>query len=248
MTKAWGRTGCAAFTIAAFLSACGGGGEEAPGTAATPPASTTVEGFWTGKNSTGWDIAVAILETGETWGVITSGGVIYAALQGSTTSSGGTLSGSVREFDLRNGSISSTTYTGTYVARARTDVRFPSGDRFTGQYSTSYDQPASLAAVAGAYTGSGVITGAPVQALGVSITATGTVTLPASPGCSSSGTLTPRASGKNIFNLRMTFIGPNCALGNGATASGVAVYDNGALLAMGLLPSQTAGFIFTGRK
>lgn len=113
------------------------------------------------------------------------GGVIYAALQGNTKSSGSTLSGSVREFDLRNGSIASTTYTGT-------------------------------------------------------------VTLPASPGCS--GTLTPRASGKNIFNLRMTFIGPNCALGNGATASGVAVYDNGALLAMGLLPSQTAGFIFTGRK
>lgn len=245
MTTKFRLAGYSALIAATLLAACGGGGSDAP---STPAAATSVEGFWTGKSSTGWDVALAVLENGESWGVYTSNGAIYGALQGSTTSSGGTLTGSGREFDLRSGQITSSTYSGTYTAKTKTDIRFPSGVTFAGTYSAAYDQPATVSALTGVYTGSGVSTGAPVQSMAVTISASGALSTPPSLGCSASGSVVPRASGKNIFDLRITFSGTNCALGNGATASGVAYYESGTLLAMGLLPSKTAGFIFTGRK
>ena len=247
MTTKFRLAGYSALIAATLLTACGGGSDDSS-TPAPPPAATSVEGFWTGKSSTGWDVALAVLENGETWGVYTSNGAIYGALQGNTTSSGGTLTGSGREFDLRSGQIASSTYSGTYTAKTKIDIRSPSGVTIAGIYSTAYDQPATLSALAGTYTGSGVSTGAPVQSITVTISATGTITSPSSLGCSASGPVTPRSSGKNIFDLRITFSGANCALGNGATVSGVAYYEGGTLLAMGLLPSQTAGFIFRGRK
>ncbi len=248
MTTKFRLAGYSALVAATLLTACGGGGSDAPSTPAPPPAATSVEGFWTGKSAAGFDVALAVLENGDTWGVYTSNGAIYGALQGNTTSSGGTLTGSGREFDLGSGTMASGTYNGTYTAKTRIDVRLSNGTAFAGTYATAYDQPASLSALAGTYTGSGVSTGAPVQSMTVTISATGAISAPPSLGCSISGSAAPRAGGKNIFDLRITFAGASCTLGNGATASGVAYYEGGTLLAMGLLPSQTAGFIFTGRK
>ena len=42
--------------------------------------------------------------------------------------------------------------------------------------------------------------------------------------------------------------GDACALGHGAIATGVAYYDSGRLMAVGLLPSQIQGFAFLGGK
>ena len=134
MTTKFRLAGYSALIAATLLTACGGGSDDSS-TPAPPPAATSVEGFWTGKSSTGWDVALAVLENGETWGVYTSNGAIYAALQGNTTSSGGTLTGSGREFDLRSGQIASSTYSGTYTAKTKTDIRFPSGVTFAGIYS-----------------------------------------------------------------------------------------------------------------
>lgn len=252
MTTKFRLAGYSALVAATLLTACGGGGSDdssipAP-PPAPPPAATSVEGFWTGKSAAGFDVALAVLENGDTWGVYTSNGAIYGALQGNTTSSGGALTGSGREFDLSSNTVTSGAYSGTYTAKTRIDVQFSDGTSFAGTYSTAYDQPASLSALAGTYTGLGVSTGAPVQSMAVTISASGAISAPPSLGCSVSGSAMPRASGKNIFDLRITFSGANCALGDGATASGVAYYEGGTLLAMGLLPSQTAGFIFTGRK
>lgn len=244
MTTKFRFAGCSALVAATLLTACGGGSSnDAP----TPPA-TSVEGFWTGKSSTGWDIALAVLENGETWGVYTSNGAIYGALQGITSSSGGTLTGSGRDFDILSATIASSTYSGTYTAKTKTDIRLSNGVTFAGIYSPAYDQPAALSALVGTYTGSGVSTGAPVQSIAVTISSAGAISAPPSLGCSISGSTAPRASGKNVFDLRITFTGASCTLGNGATVSGVAYYEGGTLIAMGLLPSQTAGFIFNGRK
>ena len=51
-----------------------------------------------------------------------------------------------------------------------------------------------------------------------------------------------------IFDLRIAFAGDACALGHGAIATGVAYYDSGRLMAVGLLPSQIQGFAFLGGK
>lgn len=239
-----------ALAAAAFLAACGGGsggGSESDG--GMPPTQTSsAEGFWTGKASSGFDVNMAVLDNGETWGIYASGGVIYGALHGQTTASNGTLTGSGRDFDLSSGEIVSSSYSGTYASQSNINVRLANGTTFTANYAATYDQPASLSALAGTYTGHGVATGAPVQAMPVTITSSGTITMPPSLGCAASGTVAPRAGGKNVFNLSVTFNGASCVLGNGATVFGVAYYESGKLLAMGLLPSKVAGFIFTGQK
>ncbi len=234
---------------AVLLSACGGGGGDDEGMPATPPpVASSAEGFWVGKSSTGFDVNLAVLENGDTWGVYLRGGVLYGALRGQTTSANGTFTGTGAEVDLTTGAIASGTYSGTYASKSSLQAQTRSGT-FSGTYSSSYDQPASLSALAGTFTGSGVATGAPVQTSVVSISASGAVSSPPSLGCGATGSIKPRASGKNVFDLQITFNGANCALGNGASVSGVAYYENGALLAMGVRPgSQTTGFIFVGRK
>ncbi len=245
---------CAGYVLAAatVLTACGGGGggggsDASPSPAPVTPA-TSAEGFWSGKSSTGYDVSVAVLENGETWGVFGQNGSLYGALHGSTASSNGALTGTGHEFNLVSRTVAASSYTGTYAARSAIQFRLPTGVSVQGAYSAAYDQPASLATLAGTYTGSGVATGAPVQALSVTISAMGAVSSPPSLGCTASGSVVPRVSGKNVFDLRVTFSGASCALGDGASVSGVAYADSGNLLALGLLPSQTAGFIFTGKK
>jgi hypothetical protein len=69
-------------------------------------------------------------------------------------------------------------------------------------------------------------------------------------GCSAAGTATPRPSGKNIFNVTVTFTGSNCALGNGASTSGVAYYDAATrrVLVMAMNAAKSDGFIYLGQK
>lgn len=237
------KTRMAAIAASAVLAACGGGGDEGP-------ASPTAEGFWSGSTTTGVGVSLAILENGETWGIYTSGGGIAGALYGNTRSSGNSLSGSGSDFNIPSRTTASATYSGTFSPKSSISVNTSGGVSFTGTYGTAYDQPASLAAVAGSFSGVGVSGSSPVQGVSVTISPTGIVTVPASLGCSASGSAAPRASGKNIFNVSVTFSGSTCALGNGATATGVAYYDAATqdLLVLALNSAKTDGFIYIGSK
>lgn len=241
-----------ALATVAALTACGGGGSDSASTNSntnpTPPIpAKSAEGFWNGKASSGFDVSLAVLENGETWGVYTKGGFIYGALYGQTTSSNGALTGTSKDFDLRSGTVASSDYSGTYTGQNNISIR-AAGGTITANYSANYDQPATLAALAGTYSGQGVATGALPQSTPITISPSGILNMPSSLGCAASGTVTPRPGGKNVFNLSITFSGASCALGNGATASGVGYYEGGKFLAMGLLPSKAAGFIFIGQK
>jgi len=68
--------------------------------------------------------------------------------------------------------------------------------------------------------------------------------------CSASGTATPRASGKNIFDIKMTFSGNFCALGNGTVTNGMAFYDTSTrqMVVLALNASKTDGFIYAGTR
>ena len=107
----------AAVAATVLLSACGGGGSDdgQADTGTPPPAATSAEGFWVGKSSTGFDVNLAVLENGDTWGVYARSGVLYGALRGTTTSANGTLSGTGAEVDLSTGAIGTGAYTGTYA-------------------------------------------------------------------------------------------------------------------------------------
>lgn len=235
--------------LCAMLAACGGGSDD--GTPAPAPAPvTTAEGFWQGTASTGSNVALAILENGETWGVFaTPSGTILGALVGTTTSSGNTLSGSGAQFNLISGTRVSGSYSGTFSAKDSINATTSDGTRFSGKYSAAYDQRASLTELAGSYYGQAA-TGAGSGYISLTISSTGVISIPADSGCSSSGTAQPRASGKNIFDVAVTFSGSTCVMGNGATVRGVAYYDSASrtLLSLTLNSSKTDGFIYLGKK
>lgn len=231
---------------AIFLTACGGGGNDAP----APTVTTAAEGFWSGTASTGTDVALAILENGETWGVYLSGNSIVGALYGQTASSGSSLSGAGNDFNIPSRTVTAGSYNGTFTAKSTISVTTSAGGLFTGTYDADYDVVPSLTNLAGAFSGTGVSGNTPVQGVSVNITSAGVITVPASLGCSASGTASPRPSGKNIFNVSVTFSGSTCALGNGGTASGIAYYDtvSRSILVMALNSGKTDGFIYVGSK
>lgn len=237
--------------VCALLVGCGGSDDDlqtTPDPGPTP--ANTAEGFWLGSASTGTTVAFAVLENGDTWGVYTTpGGSILGALVGSTASSGGNLSGSGKEFDLYYRTVTPDTYSGTYVAGERISATLSNGTSFTGSYVPSYDEPASLTELAGTYFGA-VATGSGEGYAPISISSSGAVSIPEDRGCRSSGTAKPRSSGKNIFDVSITFNGSSCVLGNGATVRGIAFYDatNRSLISLAVNNSQTDGLIFYGQK
>jgi hypothetical protein len=233
--------------LAVALTACGGGGDDAPAVPNTPPASvTTAEGFWTGTASTGNDVSLAILENGETWGVYSQGSVIVGALYGQTTTSGSTLSGSGRDFNIPSRTALPGTYAGSFVAKTSVSVRTSAGGSFTGAYDTDYDAVPSLGAMAGTYTARGISVDFPT----VTISSAGAIRASSSGGCLAAGTAVPRPGGKNIFNVTVTFSGSNCTLRATPTTTGIAYYDapTRQLLVMALNSGKTDGFIYVGAK
>jgi hypothetical protein len=229
--------------LGALLSGCGGGGDDS--------SPSTAEGFWEGNSSTGFLVSLAVLETGETWGIYTStSGALVGGLYGNTSSSESSLSGSGRDFNIPSRTVASGTYSGTLAPKSTMSVTTaPAGIRFTGAYRPAYDQPASLAAVAGTFNGPGVSGTSPVQNVSVRVSTSGAVTA-SMPGCTVTGTAKPRPSGKNIFDVSVTFTGSNCALGSGTATTGVAYYDVTArkLSVMAMNAAKSDGFIYVGRK
>ena len=233
--------------LTVLLAGCGGG-DDNPAPAPTPTA--TAEGFWTGTASTGVNVALAVLENGETWGVYTSGGALVGALYGNTISSGNTVSGAGKDFNIPSRTVTSATYSGTFSAKNSIKVLTSAGASFSGAYNNSYDQPASLSALAGTFSGWGVSGTTSPAAISATVSSTGAIIVPASLGCAATGTAKPRASGKNIFDVTVTFVGSTCALGNGTSTTGVGYYDTASreLLVMSMNSSKSDGFIFVGKK
>lgn len=243
--------------LALVLTACGGGGgggnvpAQVPAAIPTPlPVAASAAGFWEGTASNGVSVALAILEDGQTWGVYSSNNAIAGALYGTTTSSGTTLTGSGKDFNIPARTVDAATYTGTFVANSRISVTTSNGGSLTAFYAVAYDQPASLASLAGSYVGTGVTGSTLAQSTPVTISNTGAISVPASGGCGATGTAKPRASGKNIFDISVTFNGNSCALGNGVVTTGVAYFNAATrqLIVLALNSAKSDGFIYSGQK
>lgn len=232
------------------LSACGGGGGDSAAPAPQQAATQSAEGFWSGTTTSGTLVSLAILENGETWALYGNATNVIGAVVGNTTVNGSTLSGSGTDFNFVTRIAGRGSYTGTVSTKANISMS-ANGTQFTGTYDASYDQPATLANIAGTYTG-GAVTGAIAsQASTVVVDASGNVTSSFVSGnlsCTTSGTVTPRPTGKNVYNLQLTFAGNACALGSGTTVTGVANYNatTRQVIAMGLNAAKTDGLIFVG--
>lgn len=235
-----------ALAAALVLSACGGGGGDSAPTA-------SAEGFWVGTTAKGTTVNLAILENGETWGVYGNASSLTGAVYGITSTSGTSLSGSGYGFDFATRTSGSGTYAGSVTTKSSISMSVSDGTTLTGTYDASYDQPASLATVAGTYTGWAVTGAIAPQATTVVVDVNGNISssfVSGSLTCSTSGKATPRASGKNVFNVQLTFTGNYCALGNGTVVNGVATYNaaNRQLITMALNSTKSDGLIYLGTR
>ncbi|XYJ88410.1 hypothetical protein AEMCBJ_12965 [Cupriavidus necator] len=249
-----------ALGLAAVLAACGGGGDSGSSSSTTTPSTqpaATAEGLYSGTSSSGYQIAGLVLETGEFYVLYGKGSTIYGVVQGNGTSSNGSFSSSnAFDFFLPNSSRIAATVSATYSAKQSLQGTLTEGGQgitFTSSYQSSYDTPASISAIAGTYSGAAA-TGSGTSPVSLTVKSDGTFsgTSPGASGtCGYSGTVTPRATGKNVFNATVTFNGSNCALGT-ATVSGyaVSVVSGGVtmLYAVGLLPDRSNGFLAIGTK
>ncbi len=244
---------CLTVVAAIALSACNSdGGDNSTGTVTITTPPTTAEGFWSGTTSNGTysvKTALAILENGETWGIYTSGNVLAGAFYGNTSSTNTTLSASGLDFNFSSHKVYPLTFSGAYIAKTSLNATMSEGSKFIGTYGTSYDTPASLPILAGSFSGFGVTGATPAQTADVGISSLGAITSVGN-NCSADGTVTPRASGKNVFDVSVKFTGTNCALGNGTTATGNAYYDTEIrqIVVLALNPAKTDGFIYIGTK
>ena len=245
-----------ALSAALVLTACGGGGGDTATSAATPAATTaasSAEGFWNGTSSTGERINLAVLENGETWGLTsTSAGALTGALYGTVTASGSTVTGSGTSFSFITRTNSSGALSGTVATKATITLAASTGGKFNGTYSASYDQTPALGSLADTYNGFAVTGNTAAQTVAVTIDVNGNVSSSFVSGnliCNASGKATPRASGKNVFDLQLTFTGNFCALGN-VTTQGVATYGatSRQLIALALNGAKSDGFVFLGTR
>lgn len=213
--------------ILTAFAGCGGGGGSSETT--QPPAGPSAEGAYSGSATGGTSTAfqLVVLENGDYWSLYgrNSGSVFLVSgfLQGQGTSSNPNFTSSnTRDFGVSppaTGSINATYVTGTSISGNGTAA----GQTFTfsGQSipATTYDYntPASLTSIVGSWS----LTALNGAAVSMAIANTGSFTASTS-GCNFSGTVTPRPSGKNIFNVALTFGPAPCALPNQA-ASGIAI-------------------------
>lgn len=239
----------AAIIITSFLTACGGGGGGGDSSASTPTSSGTAEGLWTGTSSTGYGVATLILDDAETWGFYYSGTTTAGVLYGTSTGSGTTFSASGTDFNFYTRTSAAGSLSGTVIPGTSINATSSSGGTVSLIYDSNYNTPASLAAVAGNYTGWAVTKLTPSQSITYVIDSTGNISASIL-NCSVSGTIAPRTGGKNVYNISTTFTGSGCALGSGVTTTGVAtlipIGGVNRLIAMTLNSSKTDGYILNG--
>jgi hypothetical protein len=139
------------------------------------------------------------------------------------------------------------TISGTYVPRSSLNDVITSAFgtvTFTSTYDSTYEQPTSLSATAGTYSGVALTTaggGNVVIMLDTAGAFSGTTI-----GCSFAGTLIPRG-GVNVFNLSITFQGGVCGT---STLTGIAGYDpvSGQLVAIAPNAARTSVFLVAATK
>jgi len=214
--------------LAAFLAACGGGGDG--GTVSSPSAlpEGVYGGTLTGSTSTAFQLLA--LENGDLWTIYgTQSPSVFSVagfIQGSS-SSGGTSFSSTNARDYGFAPAVGGTITGTFNATARTiagsataggqTVSFSGGPIAGSLY--NYDTPASVAVVSGNWTLGTTLNGDTVF---LTVQPSGSFSATSNSGCSFTGNITPRASGKNVLNVSASFGPLPCAL-PGQTATGIAL-------------------------
>lgn len=220
-TKIWGIT--STLLTAALLAGCGGGSGNSAPVSVVP---TRAEGAYAGTISNGQEHSSVVLENDDYYAIYgkTLDGVfrISGFLHGSGTSlNGGFSSADLKDFYytgvVQTGSLNATYVPGVSFSGTITENGASLG--YTGTAinpsSYNYNTGATLANVVGAWT----ISDLSGETASLSVSASGAFTT-SSGGCISTGTVTPRASGKNVFDVNVKYGAVPCLLA-GQTAKGI---------------------------
>ncbi len=236
--------------VALMVSGCGGGGGGGGDTAI--PGVFQAQGIAQGTTAQGGSELNIILETGEFYNFTTAAGIALTVDHGTMLESGAGISANLLEFNVAANTASSGVMTGLFIAQSAitgtTVVNLFQYTAFSANYLTSYNTPANLSALAGTYSGVYTYGGAPVT---MTLSSTGAIS-GTSTNCAISGTATPRASGKNVFNISLTLTGANCTPAGVGSATGIAVLNSESglirLYTAALNAAGTTGFFWIGTK
>ncbi len=245
-----------AILLVVALEGCGGGGGGTTVAATTTVASP--QGVYQGGFSNGGTHNTLILENDQFYTLYgsTVAGVFTVSgfLQGNGNASGGNLTATDVKDATVDGQLLSGSLSATYAANGSLNGTLTEGSNtvnFSGTTVASsvydYNKSASLADIAGAWN----MTSLRGYANTFNIAASGAFTA-TSGACSFSGTFTPRSSGKNVFDVAMTF-GPAPCILAGQTLAGIGIdfmLANGKrqLLIAGLNQGRTSSAAFFGTR
>ena len=225
----------------------GGGG----GTGVNAPASSKAEGTYTGTTSNGYTFTSLVLENDQLWsvyGLLDNQGTfqISGLVEGDGLSNNGTFfAGNAKDF-FYTGAVTPGQLSATYVPGVSLNGSI-NGTTFYGTTPRNstyvYGTPAQVSDISGFW--SGAFLGG--NAGSINISQNGGLT-GSSAGCAFGGTIAPRPSGKNVYNVSLTFGGFPCLVpGQSATGIGVWYYLPGnrkQLLIAGTDISRSAGSVF----
>lgn len=216
----------------------------------SPPPPVTPEGFWFGTTTTGVNLYVFVLDTGLYYLLYTStaGNFLAGVVEGTLTSSNGNFSSSdALDFAIGHG-VAAAMVTGSFTARATINgvvSEAAAGFGFSVGYRAVYDQPVSLGAAAGTF--SGQISSSSSQAMNAVITLDATGALSGSVGnCTFGGTASPHGA-VNVLNVVFTFNGGPCSHGT-STFQGIAHYFSNELYGAAPNAARTDALIFVVNK
>ncbi len=235
-----------AASAACSLAACGGGGGSTP----TAPANSPAQGVYQGTTSSGYSFDAIVLEDNSIWaiyGTRLNGGLSVTGLfNGSGEATNGSFSEITEDFPAPGNAPIQGSFSGTYVPGSSVSGTISEGGRNITVNGTvpvaatyDYNTPAALTTVTGSWNGS-LLDG---ETASITVSSTGNITGTSSGGCSFTGFFSPRASGKNVFDVTIQFGATPCVAA-GQTASGIGiaypVSNNLTQLVAGLVTSSGA--------
>ena len=225
-----GGDSCGGAAALVGLAGCAGGGGSSSSSSSSAPAvvESVVQGVYQGTTSNGKTEDAIVLEDGTFWDIwgVPSGTAlaVQGVATGSSTASNGAFTLSFNDFPAPgNSPISgqgSGTYSGSNLIGTFTENGATATFNFIAPVQVTYDYnaAANISSILGSWSG-GLLTG---ETATISILAGGTISGTSSLGCSFTGTAAPRPSGKNVFNVSLTFGGSPCVAAN-QVVSGIGV-------------------------
>ncbi len=192
---------------------------------------------------------MVILETGKTFAVAASPSGTQLELFSATTTVSG-ASTTTTGTSLTAGAKTAprpATLTGTLVAKTSLSGTTTSGGTFNTTFSANipYDSaPPALTTLAGSYAGAVGTKNTAPTAFTVTLSATGV--LSASIGtCVITGSVKPRASGKNVYDVATTLTGCDFTSADGVLSFNPTLKS---IVIMAMVPGDSDGMVFVGTK